>query len=521
MKKAIIADRIYSLDQPNEYFEGLIIENEVIQELGSKESITQRKEEFDELEEVSGVVIPGFNDSHLHTISIGRALDELDLNGVGSIEEMVNRLEERITSIPKGQWIRGRGWNQELFQENRYPTRWDLDAISPYHPVFLNRTCGHIAIGNSKALELTGVNKSTKDVEGGKIDRKDGEPTGIFRELAMEIVSKQIPEPALEEKVKWYKTAEKYLNSVGITSIQTIDEHGLEVYQSLKNELNLRVTFSPNHDELDEILLNNPGIRSGMDDDKFRWGRIKIYSDGSLGAQTAAMREPYENTINTGILFYKKEKLHGLIQKFSKMGWQLEIHAIGDKGAELTIEGFEKFVEKDGRPILVHCQVLGDDLIKKMASLGVVASIQPIFVETDMGTADKFLGENRMKYSYAWKTLMENGIKCVGGSDAPIEDANPIKGIHAVVNRQRTDGTPNNGWYPNEKYEIWDGFKLFTGNSAYAEFQEKKKGLLKSGYLADFVLLNKDPFNISSEEILSIEVKATYLGGKKVFEKGW
>ncbi|MHA2032523.1 MAG: amidohydrolase [Candidatus Kariarchaeaceae archaeon] len=314
--------------------------------------------------------------------------------------------------------------------------------------------------------------------------------------------------------------SEKYLNSVGITSIQTIDEHGLEVYQNLKNDLNLRVTFTPNHDELDEILIDNPDIRTGMGDDYFRWGRIKIYSDGSLGAQTAAMREFYENTNNSGILFYQKDKLHNMIEKFNKMGWQLEIHAIGDKGAELTIEGFEKFVKKGGRPILVHCQVLGDDLIKKMAQLGVVASIQPVFVETDIGTADKFLGEKRMKYSYAWKTLMKNGVKCVGGSDAPIEDANPIKGIHAAVNRQRSDGFPEEGWYPEEKYSIWDALRLFTFNSAYAEFQEKRKGLLKPGYLADFVLLDKDPFTILPDKLLTIEVKATYLGGKKVFEKG-
>ncbi|MHA2032524.1 MAG: amidohydrolase family protein [Candidatus Kariarchaeaceae archaeon] len=204
MKKVIIADRIYTLDQPNEYFEGLIIENELIQELVRKEEVIRRKSEFEDIEEISGFIIPGFNDSHLHTISIGRALDELDLNDIGSIEEMVKRLRERIDVTSKCQWIRGRGWNQELFKENRYPTKWDLDAVSPDHPVFINRTCGHIAIANSKALELTGVDRTTADVEGGEIDRKEDEPTGILREKAMEIVSKKIPEPPLEEKIKWH-----------------------------------------------------------------------------------------------------------------------------------------------------------------------------------------------------------------------------------------------------------------------------------------------------------------------------
>ncbi|MFW9929968.1 MAG: amidohydrolase, partial [Candidatus Thorarchaeota archaeon] len=214
-----------------------------------------------------------------------------------------------------------------------------------------------------------------------------------------------------------------------------------------------------------------------------------------------------------------EEDLNKIVKEIDAKGWQIETHAIGDKGAELTIKAYEKYVEKEKRPIVAHCQILGKDLIEKMTNNGIIASIQPIFIESDMQWVEKFLGKERMKYAYAWKTLIQYKIWCTGGSDAPIEDPNPILALHATVNRQRTDGTPEKGWYPEEKLSMWEAVRLFTYNAAYTEFQEHKKGLLKTGFLADYVLIDKDIFTIPSEEILQVKILATFVGGEKVFTR--
>ncbi|OLS24941.1 MAG: N-substituted formamide deformylase precursor [Candidatus Heimdallarchaeota archaeon LC_3] len=517
MKSAILADKIYSLDKPNELFEALIIENETILDLTSKNHVLSNKSEFQEIVEYNGTIIPGFIDSHLHAIGIGSRLEQIELKGIKSIREMLTKVEEKVSSTDEGEWVIGVGWDQELFNEKRYPTKWDLDYISPNHPIILARACHHIGVLNSKALDLIKINKTTPDPEGGSIDKENGDPTGILRENAWSEAVRKVPEPTKEDQSRWLQNAQDYLNSVGITTIHTLDSSKYDIYQSIKDTLKVRVYFTPNYEDLDELLKNNPKAKTGNGDDYFRWGRVKLYSDGSLGAQTAAMREPYENSNSTGILIYSKEELHKRIKDIDEKGWQLETHAIGDKGAELTINGYEKYLNREKRPILTHCQILGDDLIQKMSDLGIIASIQPIFIESDMNWAEKFVGKKRMKYSYAWKTLMERGVWCSGGSDAPIEKPDPILSLHATVNRQKMDKIPEGGWYPEERLSIWEALRLFTYYAAYAEFQEHRKGLLKPGYLADFVLLDKDPFTISPEEILNLKVLGTFVGGKRVF----
>ena len=495
----------------------IIIENEIIIELTSKDQVLSSNKEFSEIIEYHGTIIPGFIDTHLHTIGIGSRLEYVELKGVKSIKEMTTRVEEKVSVTPVGQWVVGVGWDQELFNEKRYPNKWDLDSISPNHPVILSRACHHIGVLNSNALNLLKIEKSSPNPKGGIIEKKNGELTGILKENAWSEAREKIPEPTIEDLSRWLLNAQDYLCSVGITTIHTLDSSKYETYLSLKDKLKIRVYFTPNYEDLGELLKKYPDAKTNIGNEYFRWGRLKLYSDGSLGSQTAAMREPYENTDNTGILIYSEEELHKRIKDINEKGWQLETHAIGDKGAEITINGYEKYLKKEKRPILTHCQILNENLIQKMSNLGIIASIQPIFIESDMNWAEKFVGKKRMKYSYAWKTLMDSGVWCSGGSDAPIEKPDPILALHAAVNRQKTDRTPVSGWYPEEKLTIWEALRLFTYNGAYAEFQEHRKGLLKPGYLADFVLLDKNPFIISPEEILSLKVLGTFVGGKKIF----
>jgi predicted amidohydrolase YtcJ len=272
----------------------------------------------------------------------------------------------------------------------------------------------------------------------------------------------------------------------------------------------------PSIDEISD--LSKKGIKTGTGDNWLRWGRVKIFADGSLGAETAALREPYQNSNNTGVLIRSPNELESMVQFADDKKWQIETHVIGDKAAEIAINAYDYIKGSDSRPVLTHCQVVDSDLLKRMASKKIIANIQPIFVNSDQLWAEERLGKERMKYGYAWKTIIDSGVICAGGSDAPIEPPAPIYGIHAAVNRQNLKKQPPNGWYPQEKLSIWESISLWTRNAAYAEYMEKEKGMLLSGMLADFVVLDKDPFQIKPENILEISVLATGIGGTLVYK---
>ncbi len=269
--------------------------------------------------------------------------------------------------------------------------------------------------------------------------------------------------------------------------------------------------------ELPQLVTK--GYHSKQGDDFLRWGRIKLFSDGSLGAETAALIDNYENSSSNGVLIYSEEELAKLISEAHINGWQLEIHAIGDRSAELVVKLFESTGAYKNRAVLTHCQILNESIIRKLAQLGIIANIQPIFINTDLHWAEKRIGKQRMKYSYAWKTLLDNKILCAGGSDAPVERPDPLFGIHAAVNRQDNNGYPSEGWYSSESLSVWDAVKLFTVNSAFAEFQEHQKGKLLAEYLADFIILDKDIFDIPSVDIRNISIEYTFVHGKQVFKR--
>lgn len=519
-KKLVIAKKIYTMDKPDEFFTAMVIEKNIIKELSNKSLNDFANEIFDEINEFSdNVIIPGFNDSHIHVLGYGKSLESVNLVGCNSKKDFLTRIKEKVDITPAGKWIFGRGWDQERFDSKRYPTKVELDSLTKDHPIMLHRICGHICVVNSSALAICDITEVTKDPEGGFIDRLSNyEPNGILRETAIQLVTDKLPKENSKTKEKWLKIALENLNKVGITSTHANDGDNYDLYKNLDDKLTVRTYLTPFITEIDTLIKRD--VKTEKESNYIlRWGRIKIYADGSLGGETAAMKEPYENSDNNGMLIYDEKKLYALIKTAHDNGWQLETHAIGDYAAEVVIKAYERSGASSNRAVLTHCQILNKELIKKMAELDIIANIQPVFINTDLHWAERKIGKRRMRYSYAWKTLLNNNIQCAGGSDAPVEEPNPLLGIHAAVNRQDNNGYPKKGWYTNESLSVWEAVKLYTADSAFAEFQEKNKGKLLPGRVADFIVLDKDIFSIPERNLRYLNVLTTFFNGKKVFSK--
>ena len=518
-KILVTAQKIYSLDKEDEFFTAMVIEDGRILEMGLKETYNLTSSSYDEIYDYSNqIIIPGFNDSHIHMLSYGEFLTKINLVGTTK-QEFLDRIKKKVDSEHNSDWIIGRGWDHENFESSSYPTKHDLDSISKDHPIILHRICGHICVVNSKALEISHITSNTIAPDGGiiDIDPITGDTTGILRETAIDLVKDCIPETEQSIKLSYLRQAISDFNKKGITSVQTNDKNAYFLYKTIKdsNELTVRIYLTPMIDELP--TLQKIGAKTNQGDNFLRWGRMKFFSDGSLGGETAALINNYINSSSNGILKYTEKKLVELMTQAHKNEWQLEIHAIGDRSAQLIVKLFESTSAFKNRAVLTHCQILNKDLIDKMAQLGIIANIQPIFLNTDLHWVEKKIGSNRMKYSYAWNTLRKANIVCAGGSDAPVESPDPILGIHAAVNRQDITGYPKEGWYMDEALTVWDAVRLFTVNSAYAEFQESQKGKLLANYLADFIVLDKDIFTVPKESIREIKIVSTFVHGKRVY----
>lgn len=473
-------------------------------------------------------VLPGFIDSHLHLLSLGFSLKSVSLNEVKSVESLKQAVRARAEALPPGKWIVGRGWDQELFKEKRYPTRKDLDEAAAGYPVFLRRVCGHLAVASSKALEIAGITRDTPDPSGGKIDRDTyGDPTGILRESAMSLVADAIPEPTQEEIKDALVVAARHALSRGITSVHTNDggqpfQEMKSIYRSLRDAgAPLRIYWDMPWDYLN--ALASEVERTGDGDDFFRIGAVKIFADGSLGGRTAALEAPYlDDPGNTGMLVLSEEELERRVFLAHALGMQVAVHAIGDRAVRVSLSAVEKAVSKvhrhDHRHRLVHVQILSPGLITDMKRAGIVADVQPKFLSTDMRFALDRVGAERMRTSYAFRSLASAGVPLAGGSDSPVEPLDPLYGIYCAVTRKDMQGEPVGGYFPNERISVSEAIKLFTHGAAYAAFEEGRKGSLEPGKLADFVVLSHDPFAVAPEEIKDISVDMTVVEGAVAYE---
>lgn len=472
-------------------------------------------------------LMPGLTDAHLHWEGFSKALQAVDLTGVPSRAEAVARIAERAQSTPDGEWIFGRGWRTDSWQDHAFPTAAELDAVTPNNPVYLISRSGHAAWVNTHALEIGGVSANTPDPPGGSFQRNaDGALTGILLEgPAMRKVADRIPSPTPYQLAEWMFDAQDFALSKGLTGFHDFDDPScMESLQILReqNSLHLRVVKQINVDWIENA--HQLGIHSGFGDDWIRFGGLKIFADGALGPQTALMIEPYEtDSKNYGIVVTDKEEMYELVSKASAYGMASTVHAIGDKAVHDVLDVYETVRSEEAergsqqRPTrhrIEHVQIIHPDDVERLAQLNVIASMQPIHATSDYEMADRYWGE-RAAYSYAWRKQQNAGAILAFGSDAPIETADPLQGIYAAVARCRANGMPTKeGWYPEERLSLESTIAAYTQGPAFAAEMEDRLGMLASGYLADIVLLDRDLINVSSDEILETNVLGTMVGGQ-------
>jgi predicted amidohydrolase YtcJ len=470
-------------------------------------------------------VVPGFTDSHVHFMSYGFSLREIDLAQVPTLEEALARVAARAETVPTGQWLTGRGWDHSLWAGGAFPTRQDLDAVAPEHPVWLRRKCGHAGWANTRALELAGVTAETPDPPGGAIDRdrETGQPTGILKERAMDLMFRLFDEPPVDEAADAIETGMINAHQQGLVGIHTMEGAvAFRAFQRLRasGELKMRVLMQIPEDNLDAAI--QAGLESGFGDERLRIGGVKLFSDGALGARTAFMLEPFEGEPgNCGIAVSSAEHLKKVVSKASQAGIAAFVHAIGDRANREALDAVEASRQTGESPHLrhriEHTQVLHPDDLPRLAKLGVIASMQPIHATQDMLLADALWGA-RAAGAYAWRSLLEAGAVLAFGSDSPVEDLNVMKGIHAAVTRRRADGSPGpDGWYPEQRLTVAEAVYAYTAGAAYASGEEAIKGTLSPGKLADLAVLFQDIFAIDPMDILETKVIATMFDGEFVY----
>jgi predicted amidohydrolase YtcJ len=470
-------------------------------------------------------VVPGFTDCHLHFMSYGLSLKQIDLAHVPTLEEALARVATRAAETPAGHWLLGRGWDHSLWEGGAFPSRQDLDRVAPEHPVFLRRKCGHAGWANSRALELAGITAQTPDPPGGAIDRDPatGQPTGILKENAMDLVGCLLEEPSVNEAVEAIKVAMTQAHRLGLVGVHTMEgATAFRTCQQLRaaGELKLRVLMQIPEDNLDGAI--QAGLQTGLGDQRLRIGGVKIFADGALGARTAYMLEPFEGeSDNCGIAVATAEHLRQVVGKASRAGIAVFIHAIGDRANREVLDAIEASRQAGDGPHLrhriEHAQILHPDDLSRLARLGVVASMQPIHATQDMLLADAHWGA-RSAGAYAFRSLLDTGAVLAFGSDSPVEDLDMMKGIHAAVTRRRADGSPGSeGWYPEQRLSVAEAVHAYTAGAAYASGEEAIKGTLSPGKLADLVVLSQDIFTIDPMAILETEVVATMFDGEFVY----
>ena len=521
--------KIYTVDARSSVAEAVVIENGRILFVGSTpEARAAWSDSRTKMVNLEGkLMLPGFIDNHTHFADGGMYLSGLDLRGAKSTVEFKNILKKYVDSH-KGEWIKSGNWDHEAWEIKELPTKEMVDNFSKETPICIDRFDGHMVLVNSKALTLAGITKETKSPDGGEIvkDAKTGEPTGILKDAAMLLVYNIIPKISPEQKIKYVQRALQEARENGITSVQDITfQPDLIAYQTLEKEDKLTCRFYTRLPIDSYQNLVNAGIQVGFGSNKIKLGSLKAYADGSLGSSTALMFKPYDQNPNTKGLA-SDIIINGNLTKWAtdadKNHLQLSIHAIGDSANYLMLKLFEDITKTnpkwDRRFRIEHAQHVRFEDIPLFAKLGVIASVQPYHCIDDGVWAAKRIGK-RIDYTHPYKSFLDAGIKLCMGSDWSVAPLNAILGIYAAVTRQTVDGGNPMGWIPKQKIGVADAIKGYTINNAFAAFEEKEKGSIESGKLADLVVLSDDILTIKPEKIQKVKVLMTIFDGKIVYEK--
>ncbi len=515
---------IYTVDEEIPVAEAMAVVDGKVAMIGFAEDVAAEYGDLPVMSAGGRAVVPGFTDSHAHFMGLGTEKLNVNLRGTRSIEESISRLKEFEANLPDSAWLKGRGWNQELWPDRAFPTRQDLDAHFPDRPVSLGRIDGHAAWFNTKAMEMAGMDeiRTAEDPEGGAIIRdENGEPTGVFIDTAIRFVSRVVPGTTEEEMDLALELALEESAEMGLTGIHDagIGSQTIDRYKRFIDEDRFTVRMygmvGGTGSTFDQYC-NNHLIDYG---DRLTIRSVKLVLDGALGSRGAALIEEYsDDPGNHGLIRTTVEEFNDAVQSAVECGYQVNTHAIGDMGNRVLLDGYEMAgVTPEGRHRDEHTQIIELEEVERFKRLGIIASMQPTHATSDLNMAEDRLGPHRVKGGYAWKTLLDAGVPLAFGSDFPVEKSNPLLGFFASITRQTEDLFPEGGWYPEERLSREETLHAFTQGASWAAFQDDQLGSLSPGKHADFVVLSQDIMTIAPPLILDTEVVATAFGGVFIY----
>jgi len=526
---------VHTVDANNTVAQAVAVQGDRIVMVGSNAEIEKWLGPNTRVIELHGqTVVPGFIDSHYHFQNVGKRAYDLNLDGAASLEDFQTRIKNWAASKAAGEWLLGRGWMEEDWATKQFPTRHDLDAVVADRPVYLNRADGHMAVVNSKALELAQINASTANPAGGEILKdKNGAPNGLLVDNAMRLVTQHIPSNAREAQERYARKANEVALAYGLTTIHDAGSswETVNLWKSLyeQNKLQIRIYEFVRGPGADADSLLQRGAAIGLYNNHLTIRGIKISADGALGSRGAALLEKYSDDEHTaGLFLHEDEKIFPLIKTATEKGLQIAIHAIGDAANRKVLDFYERAAAEvpvamraipEPRPRIEHAQIIHPEDIPRFKKLGVLPSMQASHAIGDLHFAPRRLGNERLQGAYAWRTLLDDGNIIPGGSDAPVEEGNPMIEFYAAVVRKDTTGFSGAGWHPELKMTRLEALKSLTIWGAYAAFEENLKGSIEVGKLADFAVLREDLMTAAETHLFRIQNVMTIVGGKVVFEK--
>jgi predicted amidohydrolase YtcJ len=521
--------RIWTVDKTRPQAEALAVLGERIVAVGSAADVDAWHGPQTKVLDARGkLLLPGFNDSHVHFVDGGAHLQEVQLKDAASPQEFAQRIGERAKTTPKGEWITGGDWDEQKWSPPNLPTKELIDPLTPNTPVAVNRYDGHEILVNSVVLRLANITDKTPDPPGGQIVRDEqGNPTGVLRDAAQDLVNKVMPPMSSARRIRAIRHALEHAASLGVTSVQDMNPSydDVKAYAEMQDrgELTVRIYVAPLETGWkDQAKI---GVRRAFGTPLLRMGAVKGYADGSLGSETAYFFDAFtDDPKNHGLLSDEMHPPSAMLARLKgadAAGLQLCIHAIGDRAISMILDIFEQIEKANGRHDrrwrIEHSQHMAAKDFARYARLGVIASVQPYHAIDDGRWAEKRIGPDRIKRTYAFRTFLDSGVRLAFGTDWSVAPLSPMWSIYAAVTRATLDGKNPDGWVPEQKLTVAEAVEAYTMGSAYAEFQEKEKGSITPGKLADFVVLRDDIFKIPPAQIKNVRVEATYLGGKLVF----
>jgi predicted amidohydrolase YtcJ len=522
---------VYTVDKQRPKAEAVAVIGDRIVAVGSRAEIDLWRGPQTKVIDAHGrLLLPGFNDAHVHFIQGGAQLDQVQLNDAATPEEFTKRIAAKVKKTPKGEWILGGRWDETKWPKEELPTRELVDPVTGDIPIFVERYDGHEALANSAAMKLAGVNAKSSDVPGGVIVRDaNGNPTGVLKDAAMTLIYKAIPPMTHDQRLRAARAALRHAASLGVTSVQHMNPEFADVaaYSELaeKGELTTRIYAAPIETEWrDQAKV---GIRHAWGSSYLRLGAVKGYADGSLGSRTAYMFEPFaDDPGNRGLLsdeMHPPGAMRERLMQADAAGLQIRVHAIGDRAISMILDIFGDIEKEHGyhdqRFAIEHAQHMAQKDFERFAKLHVIASMQPYHAIDDGRWAEARLGHDRARYSYAWRSFLGHGVALAFGTDWPVAPLDPMLGLYAAITRATLDGKHPNGWIPEEKITLPEAIEAYTMGAAFAEFQEHEKGSITPSKLADMVILSDNLFDVKPEAIRNVKMETTIVGGEVTYAR--